>query len=673
LKEVFSAWQKLTWDDLEQWAGSRSVDRGKAYQQQGRVRELSAAEDGSIIATVIGRERYLALVTLDTQKQRRVKRLASVCSCPVAVDCKHAVATVIELLEQLDSGASIAELEPSDFRLKLLAGETEGVDDRIADVLAKESSIGSSGVNDTQIRDFLQSQTQAQLVDRLMFFCVSDQQVRTAIVDEIRVNSGRSDELAQAVYQEMRAVTSEEALSDGWDESDLPNYNRLTKRLKMLVDFGCANDVVKLGEELVRRASDQISYGGDDRDIYQEVTGCLEVVAEAIAASTLPDHERLLLAIRMTREDQYGLCDAIESLLLQDWPDEAWSTVADGLWVELGQSPSAEKSRSGFSARYRRTQLSNWLIRALDSAGRTEEALEICVAEASQDGEYVRAIDRLLAEKQLDAAESLALEGLAKVDPAYRGTLFEIQDRIAEIAKARKDWPAVAAFAAQRFFETPSVDNYQKLVRAAKKAKCENQIVKAAMSFLETGQRPDRGSDGSLKSQATKAWPLPLPPPPQPAKGAGYPRSRSMDGPYYEVLIELAIAQRRPDEVLRWYDLRRAAQSPSLRGVQAVGVGRGDVTIAQAVEQSHPERAIEIYLQLAHAIAAQTNVKTYPEVGTYLKHAKPLLATAKSDRTWEGILTEFRTQYARKPRLMDVIDRLGKRVTGARVSKSRHR
>jgi uncharacterized Zn finger protein len=27
-------WAALSWDDLTEWAGSRSVDRGRAYQKQ---------------------------------------------------------------------------------------------------------------------------------------------------------------------------------------------------------------------------------------------------------------------------------------------------------------------------------------------------------------------------------------------------------------------------------------------------------------------------------------------------------------------------------------------------------------------------------------------------------------------------------------------------------------
>lgn len=48
----------LTWNDLEEWAGSKIVSRGKSYPHQGRVSELAQTEDGGLIAWVDGSDRY---------------------------------------------------------------------------------------------------------------------------------------------------------------------------------------------------------------------------------------------------------------------------------------------------------------------------------------------------------------------------------------------------------------------------------------------------------------------------------------------------------------------------------------------------------------------------------------------------------------------------------------
>jgi uncharacterized Zn finger protein len=42
----------LTWNDIEEWAGSKIVSRGKNYQRQGFVSDLAVTDDGGLIAQV---------------------------------------------------------------------------------------------------------------------------------------------------------------------------------------------------------------------------------------------------------------------------------------------------------------------------------------------------------------------------------------------------------------------------------------------------------------------------------------------------------------------------------------------------------------------------------------------------------------------------------------------
>jgi uncharacterized Zn finger protein len=94
LRKQFSA---LTWSDLEEWAGSRIVGRGRSYQQQGRVSGLSIAQDVALIAWVDGTERYATKVNMD---ERGLPE--SICSCPYEMDCKHGVAVVLEYLRTMN-------------------------------------------------------------------------------------------------------------------------------------------------------------------------------------------------------------------------------------------------------------------------------------------------------------------------------------------------------------------------------------------------------------------------------------------------------------------------------------------------------------------------------------------------------------------------------------------
>ena len=95
-----------------------------------------------------------------------------------------------------------------------------------------------------------------------------------------------------------------------------------------------------------------------------------------------------------------------------------------------------------------------------------------------------------------------------------------------------------------------------------------------------------------------------------------------------------------------------------------------DARVAKAVEASHPDRAVAIYFQLADAIAAETNTKTYPEAGRYLKRVKSLLKTAGRKDDWPRLLDEFRSKHGRKRRLMQVVDGIDGRPIVTRRKKS---
>lgn len=64
-------------EDIEEWAGSRIVSRGKNYQSQGRVYDLAITEDHGLIAWVDGTERYATKVIMEDDGLPD-----SFCTCP---------------------------------------------------------------------------------------------------------------------------------------------------------------------------------------------------------------------------------------------------------------------------------------------------------------------------------------------------------------------------------------------------------------------------------------------------------------------------------------------------------------------------------------------------------------------------------------------------------------
>ena len=113
---------KLTWEDLEEWAGNVIVGRGRPYQRNGAVENLGRTEGGTLAAWVRGTRRYATRVRLTERNG-----LESACTCPYWDTCKHAVAVVLEYLERLKTDSAIGEIDEDDPRLlKLEAIEDEG-------------------------------------------------------------------------------------------------------------------------------------------------------------------------------------------------------------------------------------------------------------------------------------------------------------------------------------------------------------------------------------------------------------------------------------------------------------------------------------------------------------------------------------------------------------------
>jgi len=416
--------------------------------------------------------------------------------------------------------------------------------------------------------------------------------------------------------------------------------------LRALLDYGHAEAVVQLGEELMQRGIDQIEQSDDEGETVDAIGACMEIVYEALLQSERSEEDKIIYAIDMLLDYEYGICDDFAQVQDRHWKNAAWSAAADRLRKRLADYPVASGDRDEWIKDYRRERLSDWLVVALDNAGRAGEATELCVGEACISSSYTRAVRRLIEVGDEDHAAALATEGLHALSPRYAGIVRELQDLLCEIAEKKKDWMLPAAVAADRFFNRPSLNSYHELVLAAKKTEHAKIIQKEAFAFLESGIRPDMGPG------ASSSWQLPKVP--QPSGQADKGQSERCS-PHFDVLIELAMDENRPNDVLIWFDRMESARHP----VKCQSHGRAfrdAAKVARAVEDTHPERAIEIYARLANKIAAETNPKTYHQAGAYLKQIKLLLKKSGRADDWATMIGEFRTTNRRKRRLMEVID-----------------
>jgi uncharacterized Zn finger protein len=114
------------------------------------------------------------------------------------------------------------------------------------------------------------------------------------------------------------------------------------------------------------------------------------------------------------------------------------------------------------------------------------------------------------------------------------------------------------------------------------------------------------------------------------------------------LLIDLAVSEGRPDEVLRWYDRRELARHASIDADM----------VADAVVKAYPERAAMIWQGLAEARIAQTSPAAYQEAALFLRKLRRVWAERGRAAEWRGYVEQLRATNKRKRRLVETLDML---------------
>lgn len=103
-------------------------------------------------------------------------------------------------------------------------------------------------------------------------------------------------------------------------------------------------------------------------------------------------------------------------------------------------------------------------------------------------------------------------------------------------------------------------------------------------------------------------------------------------------LIEIAISEKNPDQVLRWYD-----QRPEDR---FGWYGVDDDAIATAVQAHAPDRSVTLWKEKAERLIAQVKPSAYQEAVKHLRKAGRVMAQEKKPTEWQGYLTSLRSTHA---------------------------
>jgi len=672
-------WTVLSWDDLAEWVGSRSVDRGRTYQKQGRVHDLVISEDGWLLATVTGGARYAVTVWYEASA-KKAGTICSRCTCPVGSSgCKHAVAVVAEYLERSGASEDTPVADQDDERWELLADETGDESEFEADDLDRDTGDDedeqvnyvhrhrhpeASGrktlkASNEKIRKHIEAKSHDELVELLWALTERFPELREEFRDRIALGEGDVDRLVTEARKEIKRVASESGWQNTWKgDGHTPDYSRVKHRLERLLELGHLDAVVRLGKELLTLGNEQIGQSNDEGETAEAVGECVPIIFQAVAASTLTPAHKLLFAIDAHLRDDYGIVnDATDVIIKMSGAKSAWSEVAD---VLTQRTKSPVKDDDHYYREYQHEHIADWLIRALENAGREDEILAVCEQEARVSGSYERLVKRLIEKKQYEEAERWAAEGIEKTAAKLPGIASSLEKLLGEMAIQRRQWPIAAAHAAFGFFSHPSRDSFQNLLKAAAKEGCEDSIRGIALSFLETGASPlPSPGNVSAKSVENAEWPLPMPAYLLPLLG-NESRFRPAAGPHFDVLIDMAIADKRHADVLRWYDAMSAGQKQR-GGISWYGSGGYGDQVAAAVTESHPERSLAIYRQRVDDHLPHASASAYEAVAGYLRKIRPILQSLHREVEWNGLLADIRLRYKNRPKFMEILDKLDPR------------
>lgn len=629
---------KLTWEDLEEWAGSVIVGRGRPYQRNGAVENLGRTEGGTLAAWVRGTRLYATRVRLTERNG-----LESACTCPYWDTCKHAVAVVLEYLERLKTDSGVGEIDEDDPRLlKLEAIGDEGEEyEEFAEEEEEENvkvRSGRSKSKTASLRPYLQEQTKAELVALVIELADAHDTVRQLIADRRDLTSGQTDKILQTIRREIS--TLEEPVWDEYDNSPALNTDRLKAALKGLAQAGQADAAVRLGPELLATAHQALQYDSEG-EFEAAFSDCLGILFQVLEKSSLSPADQVEWALDMALADEYGLCDAgLDQLWKRRDAKSDWSAVSDRLAQRIETSKDTKEE-----LHYERDRLTDWLIRALEKAGRQDEIIPLCEREAPITFSYERLVDRLMAKRRWEEARRWCHQGIEAVASIYPGIETAMHKQLQTINWRSGNPLAGLALQAEEFFAEPYLAGFQDLCKAARKVRVGQGVEAWARHYLETGRRPGVGR--KRKSDPKVAWPLP---PPE----VEVPNIEAIEAPMTGILTQLAIAEKQPDEVLKWYDYA---------GRKKGGLGLSDflvdaTEVAEAIKSAHPERAIAIWKETAESNIARVSTSGYEAATPYLRKMKNALTRAGRKQEWEAYLAALREENHRRPRCLEVLDRL---------------
>ncbi len=623
----------LSWDDLNHWVGSKIVSRGRNYQQQGRVSDLVITDEGALMAWVNGSEQYVTKVIMNSDGLPE-----SLCTCPYELDCKHGVAVVLEYLDMIGSSRVVPKATADDSRIPILEN----------DVWDSSTDVNTGFLSEHLLRDveaYLKNKSRHQLKELVLELSQKYPEIAQDLSDRRQLLTGDIHSLVSRLRKEIHEVGDEPGWQNyGQGEGYTPDYSGIRSKFETLFSAGYYDEILSLGKELIEVGMHQIEQSHDDGETALEIESCLPTVVKALERSSLDIVEKLVWAVDAVLKDQFDICECFGEYLYRKHPKAAWNSLGELLLTQLNNM-EAEKGVDNFIRNFERDQISNWAIHALERAGRKDEIIPLCQMESKITGSYNRLVRELMSAGRFQEAEAWIAEGISATKDKLPGIAARLREKLLKIRTLEKNWSAVAAMQTDIFVQSPSCKTFLRCKEASSKISVWEKVRQCMLAYLENGMLPWHQT----------GWPLPEPEQDLP------PDHGSRKFPMLYDLIDIAIMENKPDQVLYWYD-RMAKDRTNWYAVD-------EDAVATAIENYAPEKAVSIWKTKAQKLIHQVKQSAYQEAVKYLRKAGSVMEREQKEDEWRQFLEKLRIEHIRKRRLVELLDGLeGRPIVATRQS-----
>ncbi|MBM4136910.1 MAG: hypothetical protein FJ241_08790 [Nitrospira sp.] len=129
---------------------------------------------------------------------------------------------------------------------------------------------------------------------------------------------------------------------------------------------------------------------------------------------------------------------------------------------------------------------------------------------------------------------------------------------------------------------------------------------------------------------------------------------REGNPPLTSVLIEIAIHEKRVDDVLKWYDVHKQRRKDWMWD-------NLEDRVATAIAREYPDKAVEIWKKIAESHISKVNVAAYAEGAAHLRKAQKIFTHLGRANEWDTYLQQLKEANRRRPRLIEILDALSQK------------